>query len=181
MKAKDEHHPFIELSSLPDVSRANVDFLDSSFFRFNGTPSLPRLPTPAEILQQYPNCSQGRVVKFESLSLAVKVGHISCVKLEEAQTMIAIRRIFPNGEVPVPEVYGWKRYGDTLFIYMSLMTGKTLADIWPSLTKPEKVSICDELSQIIASLRRVSQGTSYPFIGTHYFFHSFHLQTQISY
>lgn len=163
MEDKDEHHPVIEISSLPDVSKAEMEYLDTPFFQLNGT-SLPRLPTPAQILQRYPNHREGGVFKFESSNLAVKIGHISCVKLEEAQAMIAIRQAFPkNGEVPVPEVFGWRRHSDTIYIYMSLVSGKTLGKAWPSLTKPEKVSICNKLSQIVKSLRHVS--TTCRFIG----------------
>jgi hypothetical protein len=150
----------VEISSLPDISQAEMDFLDASFFKPDGASPLPRLPTPAEMLQQYPNNLEGAVLKYESLNLAVKVGQVSCVKLEEAQAMIAIRQLFPSGEVPVPEVFGWRWQDDTNHIYMSLVPGEMLGRAWPSLTEAEKVSIYGELSQIVTALRHVKQSMS---------------------
>ena len=160
MKPRDEHELFMDISSLQDISKPEIDFLETSFFRSNGASPMPHLPTPTEILHQYPNQHQGGIFKFEALSLAVKVGQISFVRLEEAQTMIAIRRIFPDGEVAVPEVSGWRRQGDTVYIYMSLVPGTTLGRAWPSLTKAEKEYICGELSRIVSASRRVKQSTS---------------------
>ena len=122
---------------------------------------------PDEVLQQFPSWERG-VIKLEKLNLAVKFGHSSVLKLEEAQVMIAIRRAFPNGEVPVPEVFGWRRRGDFVFIYMGLIPGVTLGVAWPSLTEMEKESISNQLAGIIAALRRVvaAQGAPCSFIGT---------------
>ncbi|KAH8200232.1 hypothetical protein TruAng_005624 [Truncatella angustata] len=80
--------------------------------------------------------------------------------------MRAVKRAFPNNEVPVPEVFGWRRYGDKCFIYMSLIPGKTLREGWPALTEVDKKSICNDLAQIIVALRQVSQGSSNTFIGS---------------
>lgn len=165
MEAWNERQLVVEISSLPDISQSEMDFLDTLFFQSNGGSPLPHLPTPAEISQQYPHHREGGVFKLESLKLAVKVGHVSSVKLEEAQAMIAIRRIFPNGEIPIPEVFGWRRQGDTIYIYMSLIPGTTLGQAWPSLTEPEKMSICGELSQMVTLLRHVKQSMSHQFIG----------------
>jgi hypothetical protein len=71
--------------------------------------------------------------------------------------MRAIRQVFPNGEVPVPEVFGWRKHGDQVFIYMSIIHGKTLREVWPLLTEDDKRSIQSDLSGIIASLRRIAQ------------------------
>jgi hypothetical protein len=79
-----------------------IDFHDTSFFPSRAS-SFPRLPTPAAILQQYPGLVGG-VVKYEHLNLAVNLGH-SSLRLEEAQTMIALRQAFPNNEVPIPEFW----------------------------------------------------------------------------
>lgn len=152
----------IDVSSLPDISKPEVEFHGTSFFR-SRVPS-PRLPLPIEILQIHKN-RENAVVKFEDLNLAVKYGPPRCVRLEEAQTMIAIKQAFANHEVPVPEVYGWKRYGDTTFIYMSLVPGETLREGWPSLTEDEKKTIRDDLKRVIGSLRRLRQDPAEQFIG----------------
>lgn len=134
-----------------------MDFRDTSFFR-SGDPSL-QLPSPAAIFQQFPD-KGACVVKFEHLNLAVKIGHCSYMRLEEAQTMRAVRQVFANNEVPVPEVFGWRKYGDLNFIYMSLIPGQTLREAWPTLFEADKTLICSDLSRIVRELRRVSQGTS---------------------
>ena len=152
-----------DISSLPDISKAEMDFYDTSFFQ-RSWPLLPQLPSPAEILQQYPDQGRG-VIKFEHLNLIVKVGHSSYLRLEEAQTMIAIRRAFANHGIPVPEVFGWRRYRDRTFIYMSLIHGETLRGAWPTLTETDKKAVCRDLTKIITALRRVNQRSSDRFIG----------------
>ncbi|KAK2591451.1 hypothetical protein QQS21_010860 [Conoideocrella luteorostrata] len=143
-----------------------MNFYDTSFFRSNSSSSqLPQLPSPASILQQYAH--QGAsVVKYAYLSLAVKFGDACYLRIEEAQTMRALRQVFVHGEVPVPEVFGWKRYGDQNFIYVSLIAGLTLREAWPLLDDKDKARICDDLSCINQSLRRLKQIPSHPFIGS---------------
>jgi hypothetical protein len=164
MAAKGTHLPLIHVSSLPDISKAEIDFHDTAFFRSSLRP-FPQLPTPASILQQCPDHGAS-VVKFEHLDLAVKVGDSSYLRLEEAQTMRAIRHAFPNNDVPVPEVFGWRKYEDQTFIYMSLVRGQTLREAWPCLTGADKKSICGELNHVVAALRQITQGSSSRFIGT---------------
>ena len=147
-----------------------MDFLDSSFFQSDES-LIPQLPTPVSIIEQYGD-KGARVIKIEDLNVAVKIDQASYLRLEEAQTMRAIRQIFPNGEVPVPEVFGWRRYNDQVFIYMSLVHGQTLREAWSSLTVDDKTSIRRDLGQIVASLRRITRGSPdvigtapYPFLG----------------
>lgn len=92
--------------------------------------------------------------------------HKSTIRLEEVQAMIAIRRAFPNGDVPVPEVFGWKHHDEKIYIYQSLAPGISLKQTWPFLAEAEKVSICRELSKIVAALRLIKQDTPHSFIGT---------------
>lgn len=164
MAAPGTRYPLIYIFSLPDNSKAETDFHDTSFFNSGQLP-VPQLPTPAEIRQQYLDRG-ARVIKFEHLNLIVKIGHPSQVRLEEAQTMRAIRQAFPHHDVPVPEVFGWRTYQDQHFIYMSLLRGPTLRDEWPSLTETDKLSICGELSCIVEALRRITQASPDRFIGT---------------
>lgn len=164
MAAMDTPSPLIDISSLPDVSRAEIDFLDTSFFNSGQLP-IPQLPTPAWVRQQ--GSRRGaRVVKFEHLNLAVKLGPSSYLRVEEAQTMRAIWQLFRHDEVPVPEVFGWRKYENWTFIYMSLVRGPTLREAWPSLTEGDKELISGELSRIVAALRRINQGSPSRFIGT---------------
>jgi hypothetical protein len=163
MTSSGEFQPHIHISALPDISKANVDFLDSSFFQSAKSPR-PELPTPASIIQQYGD-NGACVVKIESLNLVVKINQASYLRLEEVQTMLAIRQVFPNGEVPVPEVFGWRKYEDQVFIYMSLVHGQTLREAWSSLTVDDKRSLQSDLSQIVASIRRITQDSPHV-IGT---------------
>lgn len=152
----------IDIASLPDISKGEVDFHDTSFF-WCGDPSL-QLPSPASILRQFPRIGRG-VAKLEHLDLAVKVGRYSYLRLEEAQTMRELRKMFAKNEVPVPEVFGWRKYGDLNFIYMSLILGPTLRQAWPTLTEKDKLLIRDDLNRIVKGLRRVGQSSSIHFIG----------------
>lgn len=149
------HHPLLDISALPDISQAEMDFPDTSFFRSSGSAG-GQLPTPASIIHQYGD-GGARVIKIEDLNIAVKIDHESHLRLEELQTMRAIRQIFPDGEIPVPEVHGWRRHGEQIFIYMSLIRGKTLREAWPALSEGDKASLHVELSQVVASLRRIAQ------------------------
>ncbi|KAL7917162.1 phosphotransferase enzyme family protein [Trichoderma austrokoningii] len=139
--------PYLAISTLPDISKAEMDFLDS-FFQSDQFPR-PQLPTPASIIHNHPT--------IKELNMVVKINHASYLRLEEAQAMCAIRQVFPNGEVPVPEVFGWRRHGNQVFLYMSLIHGPTLREAWPSLTEDDKLSIRNQLGQIVASLRRITQ------------------------
>ncbi|KFG79515.1 phosphotransferase enzyme family protein [Metarhizium anisopliae] len=157
MAAKRADELGIDIASLPEIAQAEMDFRDTSFFR-SGDPSL-QLPSPASIIQQFGD--QGAcVVKLEHLNLAVKIGGSDYLRLEEAQTMRAMRQLFADNEVPVPEVFGWRKYGDDNFIYMSLMPGQTLREAWPTLTNEDKTLICGDLSRIVKELRRLGQGSS---------------------
>ena len=139
-----------------------MNFYDRSFFQLKG-PLSPQLPKPTEIFQQHKDTGRG-VIKFQDLNIAVKFGPCPELRLEEAQTMRAIRQAYPDCEIPVPEVYGWKKCQDRVYIYMSLIPGKTLRQTWPSLSETEK-AICEHLSQIVASLRRITQVSANRFIG----------------
>jgi hypothetical protein len=164
MAAKGDDQPLIDISSLPDISKAEADFHDTSFFQCDPSLPLPQLPTPASLFQESPDRGYG-VIRNERLKLAVKYGSPDDVRLEEAQSMRAIRQAFPHNDVPVPEVFGWRKQERRTFIYMSLIGGPTLRQVWSSLTDADKESICCELSRIVTALRRVSQGSSDRFIG----------------
>ncbi|KND87421.1 hypothetical protein TOPH_07925 [Tolypocladium ophioglossoides CBS 100239] len=154
----------MDISLLPDISKPVMDFYETSFFRpASGSSPTPQLPPPALVRKE--SQAQGlKTVKFEHLNLLVKFGDPSRVRLEEAQAIRAIGRLFPAKEVPVPELFGWRVDQGQNFIYMSLIEGPTLWEIWPSLTQEEKKSICGQLSQIVASFRRIQQPSPHPFI-----------------
>jgi tRNA A-37 threonylcarbamoyl transferase component Bud32 len=101
-------------------------------------------------------------VTFDHLDLIVKFG--PQVSVVEAICLWAVKRIL-HDKVPVPEVYGWRIDGDTVFIYMQLIRGDLLQDRWDSLNDFEKTVVCDQLRQIATDLQKVEQEPSDPFIG----------------
>ncbi|ROT39297.1 kinase-like protein [Sodiomyces alkalinus F11] len=158
--------PTMDVRLLPDISKPVRDFRESSFFRSASSSSpTPQLPPPAIVRKE--GQVQGRkTVKFEHLNLVVKFGDPSWVRLEEAQALRAIGQLFPAKEVPVPELFGWRVDEGQNFIYMSLIHGPTLGEGWSLLNQEEKKSICGQLSEIVASLRRIQQPSTRPFIGS---------------
>ncbi|EKJ69158.1 hypothetical protein NXS19_006686 [Fusarium pseudograminearum] len=151
------HDLRIDVSALPDITQPEMDFLDSSFFQTrDSTQARPQLPTPASLFEEYGNRGAD-VITIEELNLAIKTNLQAYLNLEEAQTLWAIRKVFPNGEVPVPELFGWRKHGDRVFIYMSLVPGETLRQAWQSLTEHDKASLQNQLKDIIGTLRTLKQ------------------------
>lgn len=155
-------NPQIRVSDLPDGSKPEIDFPNSSFFQNNQGQCLP---TPAEILAlsgKFQNSPKPPPVVFAHLNLIVKFG--KNVKVAEAQCLYVIKKVLGD-EVPVPEVYGWRIEGNRVFIYMELIRGVTLRDRWDNLNICDRTSVCDQLSQIMSSLRKVEQEPNDSFIG----------------
>ena len=157
--------PTIRLSQVPQP-RQEMDFLDSSFFQKQ--PSQP-LPTPAEVRALSRTLavpySHRRPVKFDHLNLLVKRG--PRVTIAEAQCLWIVRKILGD-KVPVPEVYGWRVDGPDVFIYMQLVPGVTLKERWESLSAVEKNGVCEQLCEMVTSLRQLKQEPSDQFIGMLY-------------
>ncbi|KAF7872275.1 hypothetical protein EAF04_003199 [Stromatinia cepivora] len=156
-------NPPIHVSDLPDGQNPEVDFPASSFFQNHPGQCLP---TPAEVRALSGKIRAGPQpppVIFEHLNLLVKFGRY--VTVAEAQCLYIIKKVLGN-EVPVPELYGWRVDGHCVFIYMELIHGVTLRDQWDSMDISDKTSVCDQLSQIMTSLRRVEQDPNDIFIGS---------------
>jgi aminoglycoside phosphotransferase (APT) family kinase protein len=101
-------------------------------------------------------------VRFEDLKLVVKYGRE--ITIAEALCLWAIRRFLPD-QVPVPEVYGWCEDGGEFFIYMELIQGETLENKWKSLSKPERIDVCDQLRVMLSELRSLKQDPENQFLG----------------
>jgi aminoglycoside phosphotransferase (APT) family kinase protein len=163
--------PVLHPSALP--SKETVVFGSSSFFVRHAA-----LPSPDEVRYSVTRCStsrhvdpaEGLVVRFPSLRLIVKYGRKTAIS--EGQCLWAIRTLLGN-TVPVPEVYGWRRDGDSTFIYMELVEAPTLQERWDTLLTSEKEEICKQFGQVVENLRRLEQPPSQSFIGTHVLFCSF--------
>lgn len=86
------------------------------------------LPSPSAVrARNYDN--EFGTVSFPDLSLFVKYGPPYKVSINEARTLQALGRAFPNGEVPIPQFYGWRCEEGINFIYMSLVPGDTLEGV----------------------------------------------------
>lgn len=151
------------LPLFPYASQKEMDFLDSSFFATQSVQK--RLPTPSEVIarsKDFKSTPRPAPVKFECLNLIIKFG--PHVVIEEALCLYMVHKVLSD-KVPVPEVYGWKVNEGCVFIYMELVRGESLHDRWDSLSDSDKMSICDQLSQIVSSLRQIGQDPTDQFIG----------------
>lgn len=144
-----------------DPSR--LDFRDTSFFISANS----NLPSAADVLQRHAEDSESPhgIAIFEELALVVKFGQPSHVHLDNALTMRALWQAFPNREIPVPEVFGWSSEDNKNFIYMSLVPGKHLYEVWTTLSPSEKESICKDLGSIQGYLQRLRPESEETFIG----------------
>jgi len=140
-----------------------IDFRDTSFF----TSANSNLPSAADVLKRHAQDSESPhgIAIFEDLALVVKFGQPSHVHLDNALTMRALWQAFPNREIPVPEVFGWRSEDNKNFIYMSLVPGKHLYEVWTTLSLLEKESICKDLGSIQGYLRRLRPESEETFIG----------------
>ena len=151
----------IPTSELPDPTRREMDFLESSFF------AKPNrcLPSPAEVTALSHNFSakpQPQPVVFKKLNCLVKFGR--SVTVAEAQCLWMLRRVFGD-TVPVPEVYGWRVQEGYVFIDMEFIDGRTLHDCWNDLSDMDKTVLRDQLCQIISRLRQLRHHPSDKYIG----------------
>lgn len=151
---------FIDSATLPDISGASMDLLDSSFFQSAGASQARarRLPTPESIIKRYgEGCGSSRVILIsDPYPMAVKIGSTAKIRLEEVQTMWAMRKFLPQGQIAIPEVFGWRHHNTKIFIYMSRMDGVTLRNAWDSLTNNDKTVIQLELRRFVAQLRDIA-------------------------
>lgn len=154
----------VSVSDLP--KHEIITFEDSSFFVRHGKDSPS--PSPAEVRDRaradgfkYPHWRLPPV-RFKDLGLLVKAG--SYITIAEGQCLWAIRR-FLGDQLPVPEVYGWCRDGNEVFIYMELIEGATLNERWGELTSTERTSVCGQLRSMLSSSSRLRQDPEDVFIG----------------
>lgn len=142
-------------------------FRESSFFKEGRAPALP---TPAEIRRineasghiRARNFNRPPPVIFPSLGLLVK--HGGDVTVVEAQTQMMVREKL-QGQVTVPEVFGWAEDGAQRFIYMSLIEGSTLQERWEDMSEDERRAVCEELKCAVKAWRTLEQDKHDRYIG----------------
>lgn len=138
----------------------SIVFKDSSFFKkFDALPSPAQVRAASTKSASYPI---HQLVSFPSLNLIVKFG--PNITIAEGQCLWAIRNLFGD-QIPVPEVYGWCREGQSVFIYTQLVRGVTLKERWEALLPDEKSEICDQLGRMVANLRTLEQDPTDMFVG----------------
>jgi hypothetical protein len=153
------------LDVVPNVNTDCVTFEDSSLFTRH-----PTLPTIADVhraaLEQAAghaiNSSDPTPVRFAALGVIVKYG--PHVDIAEGECLREIRRTFGD-QVPVPEVYGWRRDGDQVFLFMELIPTPTMDECWASLSLKDKNDVSTHLKTILSSLRGWRQNASSTFLG----------------
>lgn len=136
-----------------------LDFPDTAFFRrqkASSSDSRQELPTPNEVREYAGNADYGTVT-LPDLGVFVKWGREDLVRIEEAQSLQAVRRAFPNNEVPFPELVAWRSQAYINYIYMSLVPGVTLSSRWSTLITGEWATIADQLGEFLKTLRSVRQ------------------------
>lgn len=136
----------------------------SSFEHQDQSVDMPELPTPSEVRAKHNGNSFG-TVSFPDRELFVKYGPPHKASIDEAQTLQALRQAFPNNEVPIPQLRGWRTEEGINYIYMSLIPGSTLESVWSTLSVSEKDRIATQVKQIVASLRSLGQQPENRFIG----------------
>ncbi|KAI1025321.1 hypothetical protein LB505_009626 [Fusarium chuoi] len=147
--------PTILVGSLPKGSSAT--FGDSTFFTQNGPeatfPSADQVRAKSEAGNHV--IHRKNTVIFESLGLVVKYGKEPRVSVAEGQCLWWLHRYLPS--VPVPEIYGWIDDGGEVFLYMQLVEGVTLEKRWDSLSREDKVGVCEQLRDMVDELRGVKR------------------------
>ncbi|KAF2111749.1 kinase-like domain-containing protein [Lophiotrema nucula] len=135
---------------------------DTTFFQQQA-----RLPTPQEVRNAAASPSRNPCVAtrvlFPQINMFVKYGPE--VDVAEAQCL-RIVRYYLHSKVPTPEVFGWDKDGEDVFLYMQLMPGVPLSERWDSLSGDEKGVICDEIGKIMSNLRLLAQKPSETLIGS---------------
>lgn len=96
------------------------------------------------------------------MDLLVKYG--TEVTIAEAQCLLFIRRELSQ-TVPVPEVFGWCKNNNQVFIYMELVDGITLERSWETMVEGDRLAICQQLRHMIDAWRSLKNGYAPPFIG----------------
>lgn len=154
-------------SPVPQDSTCMKTFPDSSFFKERPA---SELPSPAEIRALNAESGDMRAESFgrpspvivPSLGLFVKYG--ADVTVAEMETQIRMRELL-QGQVPIPEVFGWAEDGGQTFIYMSLVSGDTLQARWGSMSESEREAVCQKLRPMVNAWRTLPQEGGEPYVG----------------
>jgi hypothetical protein len=155
----------IRKSSLLSVE--SVSFRDSAFFRlYESLPTTDEVRAISQASGKVQNPNVPPPVPFPAMNLIVKFGRYVTIAEGQCLTMIKSRL---QDTVPAPEVYGWCKDGEDIFIYMQLIPGVTLKERWESLIAEEKNKISEELRVMIHHLRQLVQTPQERIVGKLFF------------
>ncbi|EPS35557.1 hypothetical protein H072_11042 [Dactylellina haptotyla CBS 200.50] len=105
---------------------------------------------------------EGDITFLRELGMVVKYGPE--VFVAEGQTLWAMKE-YLSGVVPVPEVYGWYREDEALFLYMELVDGVTLEECWLTIDMEERAAVCAQLGEMVTAWRDLRQDPDDQFLG----------------
>lgn len=74
------------------------------------------------------------------------------IDIHEAEAMLFVAA---NLDIPVPKVLKTETYDGTTLIEMQLIAGRTLQEVWPSLSHEDKESIAKQLNIMIEKMRSI--------------------------
>ncbi|KAF1956561.1 hypothetical protein CC80DRAFT_535230 [Byssothecium circinans] len=133
----------MKIKNAPQIERGpfpydkNIEFRDSTFFKTHDT-----LPTPANVrrvasqstnpMAQIP--TRPPPVLFPDQGLIVKYG--TEITIAEGQCLLYIRKALRD--VPVPELFAWRKDDGQVFLYMELIEGITLEKKWETMGEEDK-------------------------------------------
>lgn len=146
-----------QIEQPPGINGEN--FADSDFCTRPGS-SQHHLPEPVEVKTAARAAGHPKVfgrpppVVYPSLGLFVKYG--GGLRVSEAKCLRFIRERL-SGSVRVPEVYGWRVHDGQTFIYMELVEGDTLENLWPAINEENRTAVCGELRHMVENWRTLRQ------------------------
>ncbi|KAL8420379.1 hypothetical protein RB594_003245 [Gaeumannomyces avenae] len=145
-----------------------IGFPQSRFFKEQRAPTLP---SPSEVRALNLQSGNDRANNFyrpspvmvPAMGLLVKYG--ADVTRVELETQIWVREQL-DGRVPIPEVFGWAEDGGQGFIYMALVDGKPLQELWGGMTEGQRFAICQDLREMAHAWKNLKPPTNEPYIGS---------------
>ncbi|KUI72311.1 hypothetical protein VM1G_07946 [Cytospora mali] len=156
--------------SMDAIPREESVVLQSSSF-FQNKPKGTSLPSPKEVRSAHQDFMHGHeelhpqaphIVRYPSLGLCVK--YSQRVRLNEAQAMYLVNHHLGKSFV-APEIYGWHKDGADIFLYMELIEGEPLDEVWHSLPAADRQEVCKELCAAMSKLGTLRQAKGHTFLG----------------
>ncbi|EPS41439.1 hypothetical protein H072_4673 [Dactylellina haptotyla CBS 200.50] len=155
-----DHKISIRVSELP--AEKNVDFIETSFFHENNS---RKLPTPSEVRSRatHPRTHRPDPIRFTEDNLIVKWGEY--VTIAEGQVYWMLQTHL-KGEIPAPEIYGWRTEGNQVFLYLEYITENQLEEVHHELGTESRSKINSQIRSIKTALLRLRQNPTQEFLGS---------------